>query len=133
MDELRTSDSSDEGSYREAWEWFYSHRRRLLIRLLWVAVGLAILVPLQLATLGGEGTPLALRITIALSLGLLIMGFLPLWFHFVWQMATWPCPRCSKRFFFSVLGFDPFFTRRCRHCGLVRLKSAEVKNSDRSS
>ncbi len=42
--------------------------------------------------------------------------------------ATWPCPRCAKRFFFSAFAFDPFFTRRCRHCGLLLLKKAEVKN-----
>jgi hypothetical protein len=83
---------------------------------------------LLVATLGDYHPPLVLRIAIAVSFGLLLIASLAQWFFFLWEMATWPCPRCAKRFFFSAFAFDPFFTRRCRHCGLLLLKKAEVKN-----
>jgi hypothetical protein len=130
MDELRPSASSASGydNYREEWSSFYAERRRFLIRLLWFAGGLAVSAVLLVAALGDHYPPLVLRIAIAGSFGLLLTAFVAHWFSFVWEMATWSCPRCARRFFFSAFAFDPFFTRRCRHCGLPRLRYAEVKN-----
>lgn len=129
MDELQPSVPGENGGerYREEWGAFYAARRRLLIRLLWLGGGLIISALLLFRTMGDHYPPLAVRIAIAGSFGLLLIAFLPLWFFFVWQMATWPCPQCAKRFFFSALAFDPFFTRRCRHCGLQRLKREETR------
>ena len=133
MDELRPSASAASGDehYREEWRCFYAERRRLLIRLFWFAGGLAVSALLLVTTLADRYPPLVVRVAIALSFSLLFIGFLLLWFFFVWQMATWPCPRCSKRFFISAFAFDPFFSRRCRHCGLIRLKNVGVKNLKR--
>jgi len=133
MDELRPSTSAANGDeqYREEWRSFYAERRRLLIRLFWFASGLAVSALLLVATLGDHYPPLVVRIAIAVSFGLLLIAFLAQYFFFLWEMATWPCPRCAKRFFLSTFVFDPFFTRRCRHCGLLLLKNAEVKNLKR--
>ena len=133
MDELRPSASAESGDeqYREEWSCFYAERRRLLIRLFWFASGLAGSALLLVSTLGGHYPPLVVRIAIAVSFGLLLIAFLAQYFFFLWEMATWPCPRCAKRFFLSAFAFDPFFTRRCRHCGLLLLKNAEVKNLKR--
>jgi hypothetical protein len=125
MDELRPSASagtSDE-QYREEWHCFYTERRRVLIRLFWFAGGLAISALLLVITQDDRHPPLIVRIAIAFSLGLLLIACLAQWSFFVWQMATWPCPRCTKRFFFSAFAFDPFFSRCCKHCGLLRLKN----------
>jgi len=136
MDELRPSASaaSGDGSYREEWSCFHAERRRLLIRLLWIAGGLA-LSGLLLFFTQGHLPPLAVRIAIAVSFGLLLIASFAQWFFFLWEMATWPCPRCAKRFFFSAFAFDPIFTRRCRHCGLLRLKDgiSSAKNESRAS
>ena len=133
MDELRPSASAASGDeqYREEWRCFYAERRRLLIRVFWFASGLAVSALLLVATLGDHYPPLVVRIAIAVSFGLLLIAFLAQYFFFLWEMATWPCPRCAKRFFLSAFVFDPFFTRRCRHCGLLLLKNAEVKNLKR--
>jgi hypothetical protein len=133
MGELWSSASAANGDehYREEWSCFYAERRRLLIRLFWLASGLAVSALLLVATLGGHYPPLVVRSVIAVSFGLFLIAFLGQWFFFLWKMATWPCPRCAKRFFFSALAFDLFVTRRCRHCELVRLKNAEVKNFKR--
>jgi hypothetical protein len=133
MDELRPSASAASGDkqYREEWSCFYAERRRLLIRVFWFASALAISALLLVATLGDHYPLLVVRIAIAVSFGLLLIALLAQWFFFLWEMATWPCPRCAKRFFLSAFAFDPFFTRLCRHCGLVRLKNAEVKNLKR--
>jgi endogenous inhibitor of DNA gyrase (YacG/DUF329 family) len=133
MDELRQSASAASGDeqYREEWSCFYAERRRLLICLFWFASGLAVSAFLLVATLGDHNPPLVVRIAIAVSFRLLLIALLAWWFLFVWEMATWPCPRCAKRFFLSAFAFNPFFTRRCRHCGLLLLKNAEVKNLKR--
>jgi len=134
MDELRPSPSTaciDE-LYCKEWSCFYAERRRLLTRLFWFAGGLAASTFLFLATQGDHYPPLLVRTAIAFSFGLFLIASFAQWFFFVWQMATWPCPRCAKRFFFSMLGFDPFFTRRCKHCGLLRLKKAEALKSRKS-
>jgi hypothetical protein len=133
MDELRPSASAASGDehYREEWSCFYAERRRLQIRLFWIGSGLAVSALLLVATLGDHYPLLVVRIAIAVSLGLLLLAFLAQWFFFLWEMATWPCPRCAKRFFFSAFAFDPFFTCRCRHCGLLLLKNTEVKNLNR--
>jgi endogenous inhibitor of DNA gyrase (YacG/DUF329 family) len=133
MDELRPSASAESGDeqYREEWSCFYAGRRRLLIRLFWFASGLAISALLLAATVGDHYPRLVVRIGIAVSFGLLLIAFFAQWIFFLWEMATWPCPRCAKRFFLSAFAFDPFFTRRCRHCGLLRLNNAEVKNLKR--
>ena len=130
MDELQPSASAASGDeqYRDEWSCFYAERRRLLIRLFWFASGLAVSALLLVGTLGDHYPPLVLRITIAVSFGLLLIAVLAQYFFFLWEMATWPCPRCAKRFFFSAFVFDPFFTPRCRHCGLLRKRNAEVKN-----
>jgi hypothetical protein len=130
MDELRYSPSAPntDALYCEEWSCFYAERRRLLARLFWFAAGLAISAFLFVATQGDHHPPLLVRTAIASSLGLFLIASFAQWFLFVWQMATWPCPRCAKRFFFSILAFDPFFTMRCRHCGLLRLKNAEARN-----
>jgi hypothetical protein len=127
MDELRPSASvgSSDEQYREQWSCFYTERRRLLIRLFWFASGLVVSASLLVATQGDHHSPLVPRIAIAFSFGLLLIACLAQWFFFVWQMGTWPCPRCAKRFFLSAFAFDPFFTRRCRHCGLPRLKNVK--------
>jgi hypothetical protein len=132
MDELRPSAFADRGDelYRDEWSGFYAERRRLLIRLFLFAGGLAVSALLLVATLGDRYPPLVVRIATAVSFGLLLIAFLAQWFFFLWEMATWPCPRCAKRFFLSAFAFDPFFTRRCRHCGLV-LKNAKVKHLKR--
>jgi hypothetical protein len=124
MDELRpsaTAANCDE-SYRDEWSCFYTERRRLLIRQGWIVGGLLASALLLVNTLGDHYPPIVVRIAIAVSLGLFLIAFVAHWLFFVWKMATWPCPRCAKRFFFSAFAFDPFFTRRCRHCGLLRLK-----------
>lgn len=128
MGELQLSDSAASGnnSYREEWYFFYAERRRLVIRLLWLAGGLAICVFLLIATQSDHNPPLVARISIAGLFGLLLIGLLVQWFQFVLEMWSWPCPRCAKRFFVSAFAFDPFFTRRCRHCGLLRLRNTEV-------
>lgn len=128
MGELQLSDSVASGDecYREQWCFFYAERRRLIARLFWLAGGLAICVFLLIATQGGHYPPLVARISIAGSFGLLLIALLVQWFQFVWEMWSWPCPRCAKRFFVSAFAFEPFFTRRCRQCGLHRLKNAEV-------
>jgi hypothetical protein len=133
MGESRLSDSVTSGDecYREEWCFFYAERRRLVIRLFWLVGGLAVCALLLVATQGHRFPPLVARIAIAVSFGLLLIAFLAHWFLFVWEMRIWPCPRCAKRFFVSAFAFDPFFTRRCRHCGLVRLKNAEVKRLKR--
>ncbi|HEY2469943.1 MAG TPA: hypothetical protein VGI45_19150 [Terracidiphilus sp.] len=133
MDEFRPSASAATGDehYRDEWSFFYAERRRLLIRLFWFAGGLAVSALLLVATLGDHYPPLVLRNAIAVSFGLFLIAFLCQWFFFLWEMANWPCPKCAKRFFFSAFAFDPFFTRRCRHCGLLRLKNAGVKNLKR--
>jgi endogenous inhibitor of DNA gyrase (YacG/DUF329 family) len=133
MDELRPSASAASGveQYREERIWLCAERRRLLIRLFWFASGLAVSALLLVATLADHYPPLVVRIAIAGSFGLLLIASLAQWFFFLWEMATWPCPRCAKRFFLSAFAFDPFFTRRCRHCGLLLLKNAEVKNLKR--
>jgi hypothetical protein len=132
MDELRPLASAANGDekYGEEWSCFYAERRRLLIRLFWFASGLAVFALLLIVTLGDQYLPHVVRIAIAVLFGLLLIAFLTQWFFFVWEMATWPCPRCAKRFFLSAFAFDPIFTRRCRHCGLPR-KNAEVKNLKR--
>jgi hypothetical protein len=133
MDELWQSASAAGGDeqYREEWSYFYAERRRLLIRLFWFASGLAVSALLLVATLGDHYPPLVARIAIAVSFGLLLIAFFAQWFSFLWEMATWTCPRCAKRFFLSAFAFDPFFTCRCRHCGLLLLKNAEVKSLKR--
>lgn len=134
MDEMRGSDSAangDEG-YGEEWSFFYAERRSLLVRLFWFATGLAVSLSLLFATLGNHYPPLVVRIVIAVSFPLFLIAFLAQWFFFRWKMATWPCPRCAKHFFFSAFRLDPFFTCRCRHCGLLRLKNA-TPNDSRSS
>ncbi len=133
MDELRPSASAANGDdqYREEWRCFYAKRRGLLIRLFWFASGLAVSALLLIVTLGDHYPPLGARMAIAVSFGLLLTASLAQWFSFLWEMATWPCPRCAKRFFLSGFAFDPFFTRRCRHCGLLSLKNAEVKSLKR--
>jgi endogenous inhibitor of DNA gyrase (YacG/DUF329 family) len=132
MDELRPSASAASGEpYREEWRCFYAERRRLLIRVFWFASGLAVSALLLVATLGDHHPPLVVRIAIAVSFGLLLIAFLAQYFFFLWEMATWPCPRCAKRFLLSAFAFDPFFTRRCKHCGLLLSKNAEVKNLER--
>jgi hypothetical protein len=126
MDELRPSASggSIAEQYREEWHCFYSVRRRSLIRLLWFAGGLALSALLLVVTQDDHHhPPLIIRIAIAFSLGLLLIACFAQWFFFLWQMASWPCPRCAKHFFFSAFAFDPFFSRRCKHCGLERLKT----------
>jgi hypothetical protein len=127
MDELQPSSSEESGKehYREEWTCFYAERRRLLIPLFWLAGGLVISAWPLIATLSDHYPPLVVRIAIAVSFGLLLIAFGARWFFFLWKMSTWPCPRCAKRFFFSAFAFDPFFTRRCRHCGLFRLKREE--------
>ena len=127
MDELRPPAPAASGGehYREEWSCFYAERRRFLIRLFWFAGGLAVSASLLVATQNDHYPPLILRIAIAVSFGLLLIAVLAQWFLFLWQMANWPCPRCARRFFFSTFAFDPFFTRRCRHCGLLRLKREE--------
>jgi hypothetical protein len=131
MDELPPSASagSSDEQYGEEWSCFYTERRRLLIRLFWFAGGLVVSALLLIATQGDPHPPIVLRIAIAFTFGLLLIACLAQWFFFVWQMGTWPCPRCAKRFFLSAFAFDPFFTRRCRHCGLLRLKN--VKHEER--
>ena len=131
MDKLRPSASlaSGDEQYREEWSWLYAERRRLLIRLFWLASGLAISASLLVATLGDHYQLVIVRIATSVSFGLLLIAFLAHWCFFLWEIATWPCPRCAKRFFLSAFAFDPFFTRRCRHCGLLLLKNAEVKKS----
>jgi|GEM_PF-3174673 len=130
MKELRPQGLATSGDehYREEWNCFYAERRRLLVRFFWFAGGLAISALLLVATQGDHYPPLVVRIAIAGSFGLLLIAFLAQWFFFVWEMGTWPCPRCAKRFFFSAFAFDPFFASRCRHCGLLRLKNAKFKN-----
>src|SRR3954452_17031263 len=94
--------------------YFHTLRRRTLIRFLWFAGGLALSTSLLIVTQDNLHHPqLIIRVAIASSLGLLLIACLAQWFFFVWQMATWPCPRCAKHFFFSALAFDPFFSRRC--------------------
>jgi len=127
---IEAAASGDE-RYRGEWSGLYAERRRLLISLFWFASGLAGSALLLIATLGDHYPPLVVRIAIAGSFGLLLIASLAQWFFFLWEMATWPCPRCAKRFFLSAFAFDPFFTRRCRHCGLLLLKNAEVKNLKR--
>ena len=111
--------------YREEWHCFYTVRRRGLIRLFWLAGGLALSSLLLVFTQDDHHALLIIRVATAFSLGLLLIACLAQWFFFVWQMATWPCPKCAKRFFFSAFAFDPFFSRRCRHCGLMRLKNVQ--------
>jgi len=125
MDELRplASAASGDESYLDEWSSFYTERRRLLIRQGWIAGGLVVSVLLLVTTLGDQYPPLIVRVAIAVSVGLLLIAFVAHWVFFVREMATWPCPRCAKRFFFSAFAFDPLFTRRCRHCGLLRLKT----------
>ena len=125
MDELRASVSagtSDE-QYRKEWHCFYRERRRTLIRLFWFAGGLVLSVLLLVVTLDDHHSPLIIRVATAFLLALLLIACLAQWFFFVWQMAIWPCPRWAKRFFCSAFAFDPFSSRRCKHCGLVRLKN----------
>ena len=119
------STASGEEHYGEEWSCFYAKRRRLLTRLFWIAGGLAASALLLISTLSDHFPPLVVRIAIIVSFGLLFIAFLAQWAFFLWEMATWPCPRCRKRFFFSAFAFDPFFTSRCRHCGLLRLKREE--------
>jgi type IV secretory pathway VirB3-like protein len=128
MDELRPSPSAaaNDRQFREEWHSFYMERRRSLIHLFWFAGGLALFTLLLVVTRDDRHSPLIIRIAIAFSLGLLLIACLAQWFFFVWQMATWPCPRCAKRFFFSAFAFDPFFSRRCKHCGLLRLKDGQT-------
>jgi hypothetical protein len=118
MDELQQSASAVRGDedYRSEWSYFYKERRRLLIRLVWLAIGLIVSALLLVNTQGDYHPPLVLRFTTAFSFGLFLVAILALWFFFVWEMRTWPCPKCAKRFFVSAFTFDPFFTRRCRNC-----------------
>lgn len=127
--ELGLSNSAGSGGevYREEWRFFYAERRRLLIRLLWLAGGLGVFGCL-LFTAPVDRFPRVAQITIALPFGLFLIALPVQWFLFVWQMGTWPCPRCAKRFFLSIFAFDPFFGVRCRHCGLLRLRKSEVNN-----
>ena len=133
MGESRLSDSVASGDerYREEWCFFYAQRRRLVVRLFWLVGGLAVTALLLVATQGDHFPPLIARIAIAVSFGLLLIAYLAQSSFFLWEMATWPCPRCAKRFFLSAFAFDPFFTHRCRHCGLLRLKNAEVNRLKR--
>ncbi|UWZ85019.1 hypothetical protein [Occallatibacter riparius] len=130
MDELRPGGFVSTGDYREQWSCFDAERRRLLIRLSALAGGLAVSVLLLFSRLSDPHSPVVVRVAISGSFVLLVIAFLAQWFFFVWEMGTWPCPRCAERFFLSAFAFDPFFTRRCRHCGLLRLKNAEVRNVD---
>ena len=130
MEELRSQGPAASGDelYLEEWRYFYAERRRFLIRLFWFAGALVLSASLLVVTQGDHYPPLVVRIAIAGSFGLLLIAFLAQWFLFVWEMRTWTCPRCTKRFFFSAFAFDPIFASRCRHCGLLRLKGAEFKN-----
>ena len=65
-------------------------------------MGLPFSALLLVATLGSHYPPLVVRIAIAVSFGLLLIAFLAQYFFFLWELATWPCPRCAKRFFLSA-------------------------------
>lgn len=124
MDELRLSNSVIRGDqyYREQWSFFYAERRRLLIRLFWLAAGLGVCF-LSFATLVDKYPRVAQIFAVPLAILLLALPFQ--WFHFVWTMRTWNCPRCGEYFFTSTLVNNPF-GRRCRHCGIIRPKRSEI-------
>ncbi len=124
---LPDSVASDGERYSGEWRFFYAERRRLLIRLSWLAGGLAVSTLLLFSTQGNRYPPLVARIAIAISFGLFLIAFFAQYFFVVWEMLTWPCPRCAKRFFHSAFVFDPFFTSRCRHCGLLREREPELQ------
>jgi hypothetical protein len=133
MEELRSSDSAgrDDKYYREQWTFYYAERRRLLTRVIWMAGGLGIGLLLLFAT-HVDKYPRIAQVLLALPIGLLLI-VLPLqWFIFVWEFRTWPCPRCADRFFTSTFVNNPF-GRRCRHCGLLRLKHSKIKNLSREN
>ena len=128
MGELRFSDTAaiDDEGFREEWGRFYAVRRRLLIRLLWMAAGLGICM-LVLFTKQADKYSHFEQVLLTLPLGLLLIALPIQWIKFVWELLTWPCPRCAKSFFTSGFGNNPF-VRRCRHCGLLRLKPSELKS-----
>lgn len=76
MDGLQPLTPAEDGAelYREEWSYFYSERRRLLIRLFWLAGGLAASALALVATQGGHYPPLVARIAIAISSGLLLIA-----------------------------------------------------------
>ena len=128
MDQLRLSNSPvrDDTYYRDEWAFYYAERRRVLTRLISLAGALGVCVLLILGT-QVDKYPRIAQVLLLLPFGLLLI-LLPLqWFKFVWEFRTWPCPRCRDRFFTSTFVNNPF-GRRCRHCGLLRLKKSEVKN-----
>ena len=98
----RVSEGSGAEHYREEWNYFYVKRRRLVIRLFWLAGGLAVSALLLAATTGGHYAPVVVRSAIAISFGLFLIAFPFQWLFFLREMATWPCPRCAKCFFFSA-------------------------------
>jgi hypothetical protein len=126
MDVLTLSSPADHDHayYRERWTLFYTERRRLLTRLLWLAGGVAICF-----LLFGLLVDLHPRIAqiIAVPLTLLLLALPVQWFVFVWKMRSWTCPRCAERFFTSTMVNNPF-GRHCRHCGLVRPRRSEIKD-----
>ena len=135
MDQLQLSDSTarSDDYYREEWHFYYAERRRLLIRLLWMAAGLGICL-LLLFSSQVDKYPRFAQVLLTLPFGLLLIALPIQWFKFVWELRTWPCPRCAERFFTSAFVNNPF-GRRCRHCGLLRLKPSELKslNPNRST
>ena len=124
MNQLGLSNSTQRSDeyYREQWSFYYAERRRLLARMVWLAVGLGIGFLLFIAV-GGKHPSLAYILAVPLTI--LLIALPAQWFIFVWRTRSRTCPRCGEDFFKSTLANNPF-GRRCRHCGLVRPKQSEI-------
>jgi hypothetical protein len=120
--DLSNSAQRDDEYYREQWRAFYTERRRILRRVLWLACGFGVLFSLLFVVL--DKHPF-LGDVLAVPTVILMLALPAQWFIFLWRMRTWTCPRCGDSFFAPALANNPFGTR-CRHCGLVRPKQSEI-------
>ncbi len=124
MNQLGLSNSTQRSGeyYREQWSFYYAERRRLLARIVWLAVWLGIGFLLFIAVAGKHST---LAYILAVPLTILLIALPAQWFIIVWRMRSWTCPQCGENFFTSALVNNPF-GRRCRHCGLVSPNKSEI-------
>jgi len=121
--ELSNSAEKTDGNYHGPWRFYYAERRRILTRLALLAGGFVLLFLLFAVEVDKHPS---LGSTLAVPLIILILLLPAQWFVFMWKIGGWRCPRCGKRFFISTFVNNPL-GRRCRHCGLPRLKKSDIE------
>jgi hypothetical protein len=127
MQNLFDNPWKDDSYYREQWLAYYEERNHRIIRLGYSLSGIACagllfaLIPQRIQ----EHHPI-FSVTVGIASLVAWLLIVIQWFMLNWQMGNWNCPRCAEPFFISSFVRNPF-GRKCRHCGLRRLKQSEVK------